>query len=87
MKRLIKLYKLIGLPTPKLGTELRNFGAKLIGGGSAGLLASTQLPEVPDSWMAFVQLGIELLSAISVIIGLFVTGAGSAQVKGDPDKL
>jgi hypothetical protein len=87
MKALSKLIKLIGLPTPKLGEQLRKVGVGLIGGGSAGLVASTQLPEVPDSWMAFVQLIIELLSAITVIIGLFVTGAGSAQVKGDPDKL
>lgn len=87
MKLLIKLYKLVGLPTPKLGTDLRDLGLKLMSGGGAGLLASTQLPEVPDSWMVFMQLAIELLSAIAMVVGLFMTGAGSSQVKGDPDKV
>ena len=87
MKSIIKFIKLLGVPTPKIGKNIRNAGLALIGGGSTGLAASASLPEVPDSWIELMRVGIELISAIALLIGTLMTGAGQAQVKGDPDKI
>ena len=87
MKALHALVKLINLPTPKVGKSLRNIGLKLIGAGSAGLVTTTALPEVPDSWLQFLRLAVEVLSALSILVGTLMTGAGQAQVKGDPDHI
>jgi hypothetical protein len=80
-----KALKLLRMPTPRIGKNLRNAGLALIGGGSTGLVASTQLPEVPDSWMQFAASIAAVISAISVLIGTILTGMGQGQVHVDPD--
>lgn len=82
-----KIVKLFKLPTPKIGRTISKLGLSLTGTGAAGLAVSAQLPEVPDSWMEFGGLVLQILSAVTLLIGTILTGAGAAQVKEDPDQL
>lgn len=82
-----KIFRLILSPTPAIGRRIRNAGVALITGGGATLAASTQLPAVPDSWMEFAKAIVEILSAVTILIGTLMAGAGQTQVKDDPDKI
>lgn len=82
-----KILRLLKSPTPNIGKSIRNVGLTLIGAGGAGLTASTQLPEVPDSWMEFAGAITQVLSALSMLIGTILTAMGQGQVREDPDAL
>jgi len=76
-----KLIAMVKAKTPVIGKKLVRAGAAFLGLAAAPeVLPDTMLPEIPESWLAALQI-------VSVIIGIIFTSVGAASTEEDPDKL
>jgi hypothetical protein len=83
MKQEIKQARqLVASPTPPAGNRIAGAGAKLTAMGAAGLttaVAAPDLPDVPDSWLQAGRIVLGIVSAITGLAGLIITGVGKGQ--------
>lgn len=69
----------------RVGKVLAKRGAKLTGVGAAMFGTGVALPDVPDSYMELAKIVLEIIGAITTLVGLFVAGAGTGSTVYNPD--